>query len=310
VTLSSFMPMNQDFRENTPIVPDGYQLPKGLTNVVVPSSHVDEHYFDTMRARMVSGRAFLASDTTETPRVAIVNETLAGRYWPGQDALGKRLRLPDGTWARVVGLAADAKYNFIAESAQPFMYLSARQEPTLRTTLVVATPGESAAIAAPIREVVQALDRAVPITGVWTMEQFYDGNVTGLTRLLTRTVGSMGLVGLGLAMVGLYGLMAYAVSRRTREIGIRMAVGAQPGSVLGMVMRHGFVLAGTGAVLGILLTIGVSGVLQAMFPWNQGIDLGIYAVVVPVLFAITSIAALVPARRAARIDPLLALRQD
>jgi len=310
VTLSSFMPLNQDYREGMPIAPEGYQLPIGIENVPVLVSRVDEHYFDTMRVRLAAGRAFLASDTADTPRVAIVNQTMAAKYWPGQSPLGKRLRLLGGTWAQIIGVAADTQYNLITESPTEFLYLSARQEPAIRTTLVVEVPGNSAAVAAPVRAVIQSLDRDVPITGIWTMEQFYEGNAATLTRYLTGVVGGMGLVGLGLAMVGLYGLVAYAVSRRTREIGIRMAIGAQPGSVLGMVMRHGAWLAGAGAALGVALTIAVGGLLRGMFPSSAGIDVGLYAIVVPALLAVTLVAALIPAWRAARIDPLAALRQD
>ena len=242
--------------------------------------------------------------------VVIVNETMAAKYWPGQQAIGKRVQFADGTWRQVVGIAADTKYNTITEAPLDFLYVAARQDPAIRTTLLVGVSGESAAVAAPVRAAVQSLDRDVPITGVWTMEEFYDGNAAGLTRYLTGIVGSMGLVGLGLAMVGLYGLVAYTVSRRTREIGIRMAIGAQPGSVLGMVMRHGTVLVAVGAVLGLSLTVAVSGLLRGMFPSSQGIELGVYALVVPALLLVTLLAAFVPALRAARIDPLAALRQD
>jgi predicted permease len=310
--LSTFVPLNQDYRESVPIVPEGFQLPRGVDNVRILAARIDENYFETMQTRLVRGRGFLRADAADTPRVAVVNETLAARYWPGQEPLGKRMRLPDGNWAQIVGVAADGKYNFITEGPTPFMFLAARQDPTfaLRSTLLVATSGDSASLAAPIRAAVQRLDREVPITGVWTMERFYQGNAISISRLLTSAVGGMGLVGLGLAMVGLYGLVAYAVSRRTREIGIRMAIGAVPGSVLRMVMRQGLVLAGVGAALGIALTIGVGGVLRAMFPTTQGIDLAIYALVVPILLAVTLLAALVPALRASRIDPLAALRQD
>jgi ABC-type antimicrobial peptide transport system permease subunit len=120
----------------------------------------------------------------------------------------------------------------------------------------------------------------------------------------------MGLLGLSLALVGLYGLVAYAAARRTREIGIRMAVGAQSGSVLRMVLRHGFILAASGMILGIVGSVGASGVLRAVFPGSSSIDLGTYLVVVPLLVVVTSFAAWIPARRAAHIDPLVALRQE
>jgi predicted permease len=310
VALSSFMPLNQDNRDNLGIAPEGFQLPQGVENVLVLSARVDEDYFSTMRVPLVAGRAFLRSDTPDTPRVAIVNETAAARYWPGQDPLGRRIRLAGNVWAQVVGVAGDGKYNFITEGTLPFVFLPHRQTPALRTTLLVATSGETAAIAAPVRAAVQALDRDVPITGTWTIERFYAGNAVALPVLLTSVVGTMGVVGLGLAMVGLYGLVAYAVSRRTREIGIRMAIGALPGSVLRMVMRHGLLLAGIGTVAGVALTFALRGVLRAMFPASPGLDVALYALVVPVLLAVTLVAALVPALRAARIDPLTALRQE
>jgi hypothetical protein len=263
-----------------------------------------------MGSRLVAGREFLRTDTADTPRVAIVNQTLAAHYWPGLDPLGKRLRLGDGAWAQVVGVAADGKYNFITEGPQDFLFLAARQDQAIRTTLIVGAAGDGAALAAPVRAAVQSLDRDVPITGIWTMEQFYNGNAVSLSRLLTRTVGSIGMVGVALAMVGLYGLVAYTVSRRTREIGIRMAVGAQAGSVLRMVMRQGLVLVGVGTAIGIVVTFGVNGVLRAMFPSSGGISLSTLAIVVPSLLAVTLLAALIPALRAARTDPLLALRQD
>ena len=310
VALSSFVPLNQDNRDGVTLVPEGYQLPKGVENVGMFASRVDEGYFDTMRVRLVAGRGFLSTDTADAPRVVIVNETMAAKYWPGQEAIGKRVQLADGTWRQIVGIAANTKYSTITEAPPDFLYIAARQDPAIRTTLLVGVSGESAAVAAPVRAAVLSLDRDVPITGVWTMEQFYDGNAATLTRYLTGVVGGMGLVGLGLAMVGLYGLVAYAVSRRTREIGIRMAIGAQPGSVLSLVMRQGAVLVGVGAVLGLALTVAVSGLLRGMFPSSQGIELGVYALVVPALLLVTLLAAFVPALRAARIDPLAALRQD
>ena len=291
-------------------MPEGYQLPVNVETLRVLGSRVDENYFDTMGVRLVAGRGFLATDTADSPGVAVVNETMAAKYWPGQQAVGKRVRLADGSWRQIVGVAADTKYNTLTEAPLDFIYLAAQRDPGIRTTLLVGTLGPSASVAAPVRAAVQSLDRDVPITGVWTMEEFYDGNTATLTRYLTRVVGGMGLIGLGLAMVGLYGLVAYTVSRRTREIGIRMAIGAQPGSVLTMVMRNGAMLVAVGATLGLALTVAVSGLLRSAFPSTAGMQFGLYALVVPLLLLVTLLAALVPALRAARIDPLTALRQE
>ena len=310
VALTSFVPLNQDYRDRAMLVPEGYQLPKGVENLTIMASRVDEGYFDTLRVRLVAGRGFLATDTTGAPGVVVVNETMAAKYWPGQQAVGRRVRFADGSWRQVVGVAADTKYNTITEAPMDFVYLAARQDPAVRTTLVVGVTGPSASVAAPVREAVRSLDRDVPITGVWTMEEFYKGNAATLTTYLTGVVGGMGLVGLALAMVGLYGLVAYTVSRRTREIGVRMAIGAQPGSILRMVVRQGAVLVAVGAAVGLGLTIAVSGALRSAFPSTQSIDLGVYALIVPALLVVTLLAALLPALRAARIDPLAALRQD
>jgi predicted permease len=310
VGLASAMPMNQDYRDFVTIAPEGYQLPPGTTSIRLQISRIDEGYLNTMQTRLVAGRGIRATDTAETPLVMVVNQTMAARYWPGQSPLGKRVRVRDSAWAEVVGVAADGKYNFITEGPQEFAYVARLQDPSIRSTLVVAAPGNAEALAAPIRDVVRSLDRELPITGIYTMEDYYQGNAINVTRTLTQTVGIMGLIGLMLAMVGLYGLVAYSVSRRTREIGIRMAVGAQPGSVLRMVLRHGALLAGAGTVVGVAITLAVNGLLRGMFPSSQGIDITVYLLAVPGLLALTLVAALIPARRAAHIDPLLALRQD
>jgi ABC-type antimicrobial peptide transport system permease subunit len=150
----------------------------------------------------------------------------------------------------------------------------------------------------------------MPISSVRTMEEFYYGNATSIVTTLTGVTGTMGLMGLSLALVGLYGLVAYAAARRTREIGIRMAVGAPSGSVLRMVLGHGLALATAGVVLGVIGSVAVGGIIRSVFPNAGVIDLTTYALVVPVLVVITLLAALIPARRAARIDPLVALRQE
>ena len=238
------------------------------------------------------------------------------RRWPpstgrGRRRWARRLRLRDGTWAQVVGIAADSKYNFITEAPTPFVFLATRQNPALRTTLLVATPGDSAALAAPVRgggRVARSRRARSPAPGRWSA--FTPGTRCACRGSSRASSAPWASVGLGLAMVGLYGLVAYAVSRRTREIGIRMAIGAQPGSVLGMVMRHGLLLAGGGAVAGIADVRRCSGVLRAMFPVEPGHRPRALRAGRASASGVTLVAALVPARRAARIDPLAALREE
>src|SRR5262249_12339961 len=185
------------------------------------------------------GRGFAESDRASTPRVAVVNEAAARKYWLGQDAIGKRLRLEraDGPWAEVVGVAKTHKYFWSGEPPTEYVYLPAAQTDRRQMTLLVEGQGDARGLAAPLAAVGRSLDPNMPVHDMRTMEDFFQKRAVTLPRMIVDTVASMGVLGLSLALVGLYGLMAYSVSRRTREIGIRMAIGADRGAVLGMVLR-------------------------------------------------------------------------
>jgi len=312
VGMTSIVPLNQDNREPVAIVPEGFQLPRDTTSLTILSSRIDEGYLETMAVPLVMGRGFAPSDTTASPRVALINKAMAARFWPQQNPIGKRVRLvdrQDQPWVEVVGVTADNKFNWIGEGPTTWLYLPQRQDVGSRSTLLVDTVGDAAALAGPVREIAKEIDPNMPIS-VRTMEDFYYGNASALVVMLTSVVGAMGLLGLLLALVGLYGLVAYAAARRTREIGIRMAVGAPSSSVLRMVLRHGLVLAAAGVILGVIGSVAAGGLIRSVFPNAGLIDITTYVIVVPILVAITLLAAWVPARRAARIDPLVALRQE
>jgi predicted permease len=312
VGLTSAVPMSQDYRETAAIVPEGYQFPPGTESITVQTARIDEGYLNTMGIPMISGRTFQSADTPDRPRVVIVNRTLAARYWPGQNPIAKRVRVggPSAPWSEIVGVAADSKYSWIAEAPTAFLYLPRLQDAGLRSSLVVATDGNSAEMAAPLRQIVREIDPALPIASIRTMEDFYDGSAVKGIVSLVRIVSGMGVVGMGLAMVGLYGLVAYVAARRTREIGIRMAVGADPASILRMVLSHGLMLAMGGTAVGVVASAATSGFLRATFPSTQGIDLATYFLVVSALIVVVIAATYVPARRAARTDPLVTLRTD
>jgi len=313
VGMTSVMPLNQDNRQSVAIVPEGFQMPRGIESISVLASRIDEGYLATLGIQVRRGRGVDITDTTETRLVVVINQAMATRYWPGQDALGKRVRLitrPGQPWAEIVGVTADNKFNWIGEAPTPWLYVPQRQDSGKRSTLVVASAGASASIATAIRDVIRDLDPNMPISGLRTIEEFYYGNAIGIVMVLVRVVGAMGMLGLALAMIGLYGLVAYAVARRTREIGIRMAVGAKPAVVLRDVLRHGFLLAGSGMVLGAAGCVAAAGFLRGVFPNTGGIDVTTFMLVVPLLVAVTLLASYVPARRAARIDPLRALRME
>ena len=318
VTLAAFtssVPFDAISIENTAVAPEGFQLPPETESVRVRSARVDEDYFDTLAIRIIAGRPFRPTDTQDGPRVAVVNQTFASRYWPREAAIGKRFRLignAPAPWVEIVGVAADTRYRTLAERPTEFVYYPRAQNIAPNATIMIYTDADPAASAAPLRAAVRSIDPNMPVFDVQTMEDFYRASSESLSNLLIRMVGGMGAMGLALSIVGLYGLVAYSVNRRTREIGIRMAVGAQSGSVLRLVMRHGLLLAGGGTLLGVIASAATGGLLRAAFPFPQvpSLDVLTYVLVVPTLLAVTLLAAYIPARRAARIDPLQALRQD
>ena len=309
VALTSYVPLNQDGGQSLAIVPEGFALPPGTDSLSVAAARVDEGYFETIGIRIESGRGVLATDTADAPRVAIVNRGMANRYWPGDEPLGKRIRLTDGAWAEIVGVAADAKFRLFTSNSTPFLYLPHQQNPLTRATLVVRTEAESEALASELRAAILETDRTVPILSMRTMEDFYYANAQNLNTVVVRTIAGMGTMGLVLALIGLYGLTAYTVSRRTREIGIRMAVGAVPKSVLQMILRQGTLPSVGGIAGGVVASIAVGGLVQGIIP-GTATDAITFLLIVPVVVVVVMLAAYIPARRAARIDPLMALRQD
>jgi putative ABC transport system permease protein len=312
-TLTTSTPMSNDSVNAETIVPEGYQFPPGQDGVTVLSSTIDERYFDTMGIPLVQGRNFRETDTPDAPQVAIVNQRLAQQYWPNQDPLGKRLRMGNEqkAWVQVVGVARDSKYLFIAEGPTDFIYLPYRQKQPERMILVTQSAGDPAGLVAPLRQVVHDLDANQPIFNVRTMEAFYRMRAVSIFNVIVTIVGSMGLMGLGLAIVGLYGLVAYSASRRTREIGIRLAIGADRANVLRMVLRQGVVLALAGLVLGLVASVGAGALLAAAFPSDDNsMDYAALLIVAAIVIAVTFVAAYVPARRASRIQPMQALRYE
>jgi predicted permease len=308
--LTRVLPMANGL-DSLPVVPEGYQLPPGRESIAVSSDAVSDGYFETVGVEILEGRGFTTADTATSPRVAVVNADFARRYYKGQSAVGKRFRDggPKGPLVEIVGVAKQSKYNSLLEPPFPFIYFPFAQKPETRMTLMAESYGTSESLLGPIREVVRRIDPQQPIYAARTMEEYFDQRGTQTLNLLTEITGSMGLLGLVLAMVGLYGLMAYSVSRRTREIGIRMAIGAGRFSVVRMVMRQGLLLSGIGIAIGLALSFALSRALTAGMA-VPSFDLGILALVTVALLAMALLGAYVPARRASMIDPMLALRQE
>jgi hypothetical protein len=260
---------------------------------------------------VVDGRPFAVTDRSDSPPVAIVNQFFAHKYYPNQNAVGKRFRLDTagGPVVQIVGVARQSKYFGLVEPAVDYLYLPLSQQPRTAMSLVLHTAVPPGDLAAPLRNLVHSLDSGQPVIGLRTMEEIFDQRARKMLDIFIQTIAGMGMVGLILALVGLYGLMTYSVGLRQREIGIRMAIGADRFGVVKMVLKQGLALAGSGVAVGIVLWLLVSKPIVA-FLEAHSFSWGLLALVAAGLIAAAALGAYIPARRASLIDPNLVLRQD
>jgi ABC-type antimicrobial peptide transport system permease subunit len=264
--------------------------------------------------RILRGRVFHYTDQAGTPLVAVVNTVFAQHYWPAQDALGKRFHLRDATGplVEIVGIAETGKYIWISEPPIDFVYLPYTQHGTQAMTVLAESSAPDAAALAPVlRQVVRKIDPAMPYSNARTMQDFFTQRAVKTTNIIVEVVSSLGIMGLVLAMVGLYALVAYSVSRRSREIGIRMAIGADRQGVLRMVLRQGLALGSMGVGAGLILSyLAFRGLASSLWTLAGGANYAILPAVALPLLAVTMLAVYVPARRASLIDPMRALRDE
>jgi predicted permease len=269
---------------------------------------VDTDYFDTMGIAVRSGRVFEETDREGAVPVAVVNQELAERYWPGGGALGHRFRFAgDATWRQVIGVVRTANYNTLGEPAQPCVYLPLRQNFAGGMYLYVRSEGDPGALLADLQRAIRAMDASLQVgdvrTGPMLIQQVLWGPMVGVALL-----GVFGSLALALASIGLYGVMAYSVNQRRREIGLRAALGAAPSSVVRLILREGMTLAGCGVGVGLIIGLMVGRVLSRMLFGISPADPISLGAAAAVLLAVAWIACYVPARSATRIDPLIALR--
>jgi macrolide transport system ATP-binding/permease protein len=309
-TLARAIPFRPNFTDRV-VVPEGYQLPAGQDGVRVPANIIDEAWFETMGAEMRRGRAFTIDDRVDARKTAIVNEMFASLYWPRQDAVGKRLRLgPAGEWVEVVGVARTTRFGQISEPPKPYLYLPLTQHLQSRLTLLVHTAGDARAMADPLRQLVRSLDSRMPVFNVRDLQGMYEDGALGSQKLIVQIVSAMGLLGLSLAIVGLYAVIAYSASRRMREFGVRISIGASRADILRLVLREGVNLSAAGVVLGLALSVPVQRALSAVLVGLGPISPWIVVIAPLGLVFVTITACVAPAWRASLVNPTTVLRLE
>jgi putative ABC transport system permease protein len=292
---------------------EGYELKPG-ERLSSDLNMVSSDYFRTFGVMLLAGREFNATDTPTGPRTVVVNAAFAQRYWPGENAVGKRLfqfagrTQTEEAW-EIVGVVGSMASRGLRKAPRPMMFRPIAQVPGKSLTLAVRSALEPSAAIGMARDVVKSLDANIPMFRVQTMAQQKSGALA-LERMAATLLGGFGLLALLLAALGIYGVLAYSVSRRIREIGVRMALGAQISDVLALVLRQGLLLVGIGATLGLASAVAATHLLKSFLHEINPLDPFTFGIVVALLALVAFVACWLPARRAARVDPMVALRYE
>jgi putative ABC transport system permease protein len=266
-----------------------------------------------MAIPLIRGRYFEDRDIAEAPGVTIIDETMARKYWPDEDPLGKRITFEGAQgsprWREIVGIVGHVKHKGLEGESRVQYYIPYQQRPTGNMYLVVRTGGDPTSVSGAVRGAVLGIDRDLPVFRVKTMEQ-YVADSMAQRRFAMFVFGIFAVIALVLAAVGLYGVMAYSVTQRTHEIGVRMALGARSRDVVSLVVRQGMTLAGIGLVAGLGAAYGLTRLMETLLFGVNARDLSVFGLIAVVLTAVAAVACFLPARRATRVDPLVALRYE
>jgi predicted permease len=308
VTLAEHVPLGLEGGSWTTITVDGYQ-PAPDERVSAAYNFVGPQYFSTLQTPVLRGRDFTLADDERAERVVIVNEAMAKRFWPGRDPLGSHVRFWDERWMRVIAVVADSKQTEIARRASPYFYVPLMQVASESVTLHVRSTGDVASLSGAVRDAVHAVDPSLPVFNVRAFADHIRA-ATFRQRLAGTLLSVFGLLALVLATVGLYAVLALLVGQRTREFGIRLALGATAGDLRRLVVREGGLLLGLGLVIGSAASLYAGRALDELLIGVRPDDVVTLVTVCAVLGVAALAACLAPARRAARIDPVHALRQE
>lgn len=309
VALTSAMALSFDGGRRD-IVPQGYRIGDG-EDMEIYWANVSDGYFETMQLPVPQGRSFSEADRAGAPGVVIVNQALVRRFWPGQSGLGQQLSVtgPEGPFLQVVGVTGDGKYRSLGEDPTPFFYLPLAQEPAQQFTVVARTALDPDALVPSLRAAIHGLDAGLPLDRLGT----YDDHV-GLALLPARVavaiLGTLGMLGLVLAGLGIAGVVAFGVSQRVREIGIRIALGAEQGQVIWLIVADALRLVGMGAVVGVGIALPLAYLARSFLYGVSPVDPVAVTAAVLLFGVVALVASYLPARRAARVDPMVALRAE
>ena len=306
VALSDWVPLNFT-RGSVDAFPEGY-VPRPHESMEVRHSSVTGEYFATMKIPLLQGREFTPEDLEGAPRVAIVDQTMANRFWPGQLPLGKRVSVY-GHWYTVVGVAKNIKHQRMNEPPEPLLYFSFFQMSRPQTIIHVRTLGDPQQLAEPVQQAVHELNSKLPVVDVRTLQQGIQ--MGSMFEMIESTFATaFGLLALVLAASGIYGVVAYRTALRTHEIGIRVALGASRSDVLRLVLYQGLRLAAIGLALGLALSLVLTRFLRGMLYGVSASDPLTVVSVTALLSAIAVLACYLPALRAMRINPVTAMREQ
>jgi putative ABC transport system permease protein len=286
----------------------------------VPTSELPEvqfrramhNYFETMGIPLKAGRNFDHNDSPTAPPVAVINETMARKLWANQDPIGQHVRTgpnASGPWTTIVGVVGDVRHGGLEDVPQPELYITYQQGPPVAPFIVLRTTTDPSQIAETVRAEARRIDKNLPLYDMRTMSTLRSESVS-TRRFVLLIVGAFGALALGLAAIGVYGVMSLIVGERTREVGVRLALGAEPSQLLRMIVMQAAKLAAVGVVIGVLVALPLAPLLDSQLYGIHSLDPMTFTFVPVVLLAIAAMAALVPARKAMRIDPLAALRID
>ncbi len=307
-SISMFIPLGFPTQSSWGTTVEGYQ-PRRDEDMSLRYTAVGPDYFATMETSIVRGRPITAADRDSSLQVAVVNETFARHFWPGLDPIGRRLSMRDGEWITVVGVAKDGKYDALDEAPLPFVFRPFAQFYVTQPNLIVRTAGDPKALIEPIKRLFASLDPNAPFLDPRTLEEHIGPSVF-IQRTGATLLGGFGALALLMAAIGIYGVMAYVVSQRTREMGIRVALGAGRREIVGLVLGQATGLVGLGLAIGAAAAFGVGVLLQSQLFGIKAYDVPTFAAILLMLAAVALLASWIPARRAARVNPVVALKYE